>query len=106
MYKIFLHIGIGIFGGVCNACRFNICRNFGDKSKANHKYAMIPLVPGVLIYQFLYCCIAIDYLSAEEFFQAVKLGFDATQILFAIAIGAVLPILIGTKIFDKKEQLQ
>ena len=63
--------------------------------------AMIPLVPGVLIYQFLYCCIAIDYLSAEEFFQAVKLGFDATQILFAIAIGAVLPILIGMKIFDK-----
>lgn len=65
--------------------------------------AMIPLVPGVLIYRFLFAFIAIEYLSAEDFFEALKLGIDATQIIFAIAIGAVVPILIATKFFDKKE---
>lgn len=68
--------------------------------------AVIPFVPGVLIYKCLLSCISIDYLSAGEFFEAVKLGIDATKIIFAISIGAVLPILIGMKFFDKKEQLQ
>ena len=65
--------------------------------------AMIPLIPGVLIYRFLFSCITIDYLQANEFFEAIKLGINATQIIFAIAIGAVIPLLIGTKFFDRKE---
>ena len=64
--------------------------------------AMIPLVPGVLIYRFLFACITVEYLPADEFFEAVKLGIDATQIIFAISIGAVLPILLGDKFFEKK----
>ena len=64
--------------------------------------AMIPLIPGVLIYRFLFSCIAIEYFNADEFFEAIKLGIDATQIIFAISIGAVLPILIGGKFFERK----
>ena len=64
--------------------------------------AMIPLVPGVLIYRFLFACITVEYLPADEFFEAIKLGIDATQIIFAISIGAVLPILIGGKFFNRK----
>ena len=59
--------------------------------------AIISLVPGVLIYRFLFSCISIKYMTAEEFFQAFGLGIDALQIIFAMVIGATLPNLILKK---------
>ena len=63
--------------------------------------AIISMVPGVLIYRFLFSCINIKFMTAEEFFQAMGIGIDALQIIFAMVIGATLPNLITLKIFEK-----
>ena len=64
--------------------------------------AIISMVPGVLIYRFLFSCINIKFLSAEEFFLAMETGIDALQIIFAMVVGAILPSLIANKIFERK----
>ena len=62
--------------------------------------AIISLVPGVLIYRFLFSCINIRFMTAEEFFQAFGWGIDALQIIFLMVIGAILPNLTANKIFE------
>ena len=64
--------------------------------------AIIAMVPGVLIYRFLFSCINIKFMTAEEFFQACGVGIDALQIIFAMVVGAILPNLIANKIFERK----
>ena len=64
--------------------------------------AIIPLVPGVLMYRFLFSCLNIGNLNSEEFFQAVGTGIDSLQIIFVMTIGATFPSLMANKIFEKK----
>ena len=66
--------------------------------------SIIPLVPGVLIYRFLIACIYIGTLTSEEFFEFLKIGIDATQVIAFMVIGATLPQLIAGKFFDKKNK--
>ncbi len=66
--------------------------------------ALIPLVPGVLIYGFLFSCLNITILTSEQFFITLQSGMDAIQIIFLIAIGAALPNLLAKKIFDQKNK--
>ena len=66
--------------------------------------ALIPLVPGVLIYGFLFSCLNIAILTPEQFFLSLQSGIDAMQIIFLIAIGAALPNLLAKKIFDQKNK--
>ena len=67
---------------------------------------IIPMIPGVLIYTFLFSCINIRHLKVEEFFYAFQIGIDALQIIFLISIGAALPNLIAGKIFEKKNKAE
>lgn len=63
--------------------------------------AIIPLVPGVLIYRFLFACVYIKLLTSEEFFEFLKIGIDAVLIIAFMVIGATLPQLIAGKFFAK-----
>ena len=67
---------------------------------------IIPMVPGVLIYRFLFSCINIHHLNAEDFFYALQIGIDALQIIFLMVLGAALPNLITGKIFEKKNKAE
>ena len=64
--------------------------------------AIIPLVPGVLMYRFLFSCLNIEHLNSEEFFQACGTGIDSLQIIFVMTIAATFPSLIANKLFEKK----
>lgn len=67
---------------------------------------IIPMIPGVLIYRFLFSCININHLDAEEFFYALQIGADALQIIFLMVFGAALPNLIAGKIFERKNKVE
>ena len=67
---------------------------------------IIPMVPGVLIYRFLFSCINISHLNAEDFFYALQIGADALQIIFLMVLGAALPNLIAGKIFENKNKAE
>ena len=72
--------------------------------------AVIPLVPGVLIYRLLFAIINIRSLKLEELLSAIQSGVDALLIILAIAIGAAAPSIFASRSFaraskDKQEKL-
>ncbi len=72
--------------------------------------AVIPLVPGVLIYRFLFAVINIRRISLEELLSAIQSGVDALLIILAIAIGAAAPNIFASRSFaqaskEKQEKL-
>lgn len=66
--------------------------------------AMIPLVPGVLIYRFLLAMINIKTLTVEQLLTAIQSGVDAVLIIFAIAIGAAMPNIFANRRFERKRK--
>lgn len=72
--------------------------------------AVIPLVPGVLIYRFLFAVINIRRITLDELLSAIQSGVDALLIILAIAIGAAMPNIFASRSFarrskDKQEKL-
>lgn len=59
--------------------------------------AVIPLVPGVLIYRFLFAVINIRRITVEELLMAVQSGVDGLLIILAITIGAALPSIFASR---------
>ncbi len=72
--------------------------------------AVIPLVPGVLIYRFLFAIINIRQIKLDELLSAIQSGVDALLIILAIAIGAAAPNIFASRSFaqaskEKQEKL-
>ncbi len=72
--------------------------------------AVIPLVPGVLIYRLLFAIINIRRITVDELLSAVQSGVDALLIILAIAIGAAMPNIFASRSLarlskDKQEKL-
>ena len=72
--------------------------------------AVIPLVPGVLIYRLLFAIINIRTLTLDELLSAIQSGVDALLIILAIAIGAAAPNIFASRSFaqaskEKQEKL-
>ncbi|MBQ9486655.1 MAG: threonine/serine exporter family protein [Selenomonadaceae bacterium] len=63
--------------------------------------AVIPLVPGVLIYRFLFAMINIRTLTVEQLLSAVQSGVDAALIILAIAIGTATPQIFANRAFER-----
>lgn len=65
--------------------------------------AIIPLVPGVLIYRFLFAFINFKDLSLQQILSAIQSGVDSVLIILGIAVGATLPNLFASRAFERKE---
>lgn len=63
--------------------------------------AVIPLVPGVLIYRFLFAIINIRRITLDELLSAIQSGVDALLIILAIAIGAAMPSIFASRTFER-----
>ncbi len=61
---------------------------------------LLPMLPGVIIYRFLFACEKIEEMDVEELTFIFDKGIDILQIIFSIVIGANLLRLIGQKKFD------
>ncbi len=66
--------------------------------------AVIPLVPGVLIYRLLFAIINIRRLSLDELLLAIQSGVDAGLIILAIAIGASMPNIFAKRSFERRSK--
>lgn len=66
--------------------------------------ALIPLVPGVLIYRFLFAMINVRDLSMEQLLGAIQSGMDAALIILAIAIGATTPNIFAHRSFARRDK--
>ncbi len=65
--------------------------------------AVIPLVPGVLIYRFLFAFIHFKELTLQQILAAIQYGVDAILIILGIAVGATLPNLFANRAFERKK---
>lgn len=63
--------------------------------------AVIPLVPGVLIYRLLFAIINIRRITVDELLSAVQSGVDALLIILAIAIGAAMPNIFANRSLER-----
>lgn len=70
--------------------------------------AIIPLIPGVLLYRFLFAVIRIHTLTTDEFMFAMQNGVEAALVILGIALGATLPDVIAHQFIDrsKRERLR
>ena len=66
--------------------------------------AVIPLVPGVFIYRFLFAMINIRNLTVEELLSAAQSGMTAALIILAIAIGTATPQIFASRAFNRKDK--
>ena len=64
--------------------------------------AMIPLVPGVLIYRFLFAVINIKTMTLAQLLSAIQSGVDAFLITLAISIGAAMPNIFASRQFERR----
>ena len=62
---------------------------------------LLPMIPGVLTYRFLFACMEWRELKPEEFLMVLPYGIDILQIIFSIVLGANLPRLIANEFFEK-----
>jgi uncharacterized membrane protein YjjB (DUF3815 family) len=67
--------------------------------------AVIPLIPGVLLYRLLFAVINIKSLSTEAFMKAVQNGVEAVLIIIGIAVGVAIPNIFAHRYLDKKKKL-
>ena len=58
--------------------------------------AIIPLIPGVLLYRFLFAIIDIGQIDLMELLTAFKTGVEAMLIILGLSLGATLPDAIAS----------
>ena len=66
--------------------------------------SVIPLIPGVLIYRFLFAIINIRTISNEQLIQAIQSGVDAVLIILGIAIGISMPTILANRMFERRNK--
>lgn len=70
--------------------------------------AIIPLIPGVLLYRFLFAIIDISHMNLLELMMALRTGVEAMLILLGISLGATLPDVLAHQYIErsKRKKLQ
>ena len=63
---------------------------------------LLPMIPGVLSYRFLFACMEWKFLTSEQLLTILPYGIDSVQIILAIVLGANLPRWIANEFFEKK----
>ncbi|MBR5912868.1 MAG: threonine/serine exporter family protein [Selenomonadaceae bacterium] len=65
---------------------------------------LLPMIPGVLSYRFLFACMEWKALTSEQFLAIFPSGIDVMQIILSIVLGANLPRWIANEFFEKKQE--
>lgn len=64
---------------------------------------LLPMIPGVLTYRFLFACMEWRALTSEQFLMVLPYGIDIMQIILSIVLGANFPRWIANEFFEKKQ---
>lgn len=66
--------------------------------------AIIPLIPGVLLYRFLFAIIDIGQIDLIELLTAFKTGVEAMLIILGLSLGATLPDAIAHQYIERSKR--
>lgn len=65
---------------------------------------LLPMIPGVLSYRFLFACMEWKFLTSEQLLEILPYGIDVMQIILSIVLGANLPRWIANEFFEKHQE--
>ena len=68
--------------------------------------AVIPLIPGVLLYRLLYDLILINQLSPQELLLGLRNGIEGILVIIAISLGVTLPDVVAHQFIEHHKQKQ
>ena len=68
--------------------------------------AVIPLIPGVLLYRLLYDVILINQLTPGELLVGLQNGIEGALIILAISLGVTLPDVVAHQFIEHRKQKQ
>lgn len=66
--------------------------------------AVVPLIPGVFFYRFLFAILEIHYLDASSLMGYLQTGITAILIIITISVGITVSNMFGRYYLDMKEQ--
>lgn len=66
--------------------------------------AVIPLIPGVLLYRLIYALFTISAIDSESLFISIKNGVEAVTIITGLTIGITIPILFFRPYLERYER--
>lgn len=64
---------------------------------------LLPMIPGVLTYRFLFACMEWQALKPEDFLIILPYGINSIQIILSIVLGANLPRWIANEFFERQQ---
>ncbi|MDY3974078.1 threonine/serine exporter ThrE family protein [uncultured Veillonella sp.] len=66
--------------------------------------SVIPMIPGVLLYRFLYGVLTINTLTPDTFMSILRSGITGALIIICIAIGVSIPHILARGYLDRKKE--
>jgi uncharacterized membrane protein YjjB (DUF3815 family) len=66
--------------------------------------AVIPLIPGVLLYRLIYALFTISAIDSESLFISIKNGVEAVTIITGLTIGITIPMLFFRPYLERYER--
>ena len=67
--------------------------------------SVIPLIPGVLLYRFLFGLLTINSLTPDNLLFALRSGITGVFTIICIAIGVAIPHIIDRSYLDRKKEI-
>ena len=112
VFMVLFHTGMAsasFFGAaVLSLLYFSISKYFHAPVFVVTIPAIIPLIPGVLLYRFLFAIIDISHMNILELMLALQTGVEAMLVLLGISLGATLPDVLAHQYIErgKRKKLQ
>ena len=107
---LILYLGFSVFGATFIAAAMvslfslKAARYSHTSSKVLAIPSVIPLVPGVFIYRFLYAMLHINSLTSTTLVEAIQSGVTAILIIISIGVGVAIPSILAGKILDTRKE--
>lgn len=112
VFMVVFHFGMAsssFFGAaVLSVLYFSISKYFHAPVFVVTIPAIIPLVPGVLMYRFFFAIIDIQHMDGMALLLALQTGVEAMLVLLGISLGATLPDVLAHQYIErgKRKKLQ
>lgn len=86
---------------IISICALKSSRYFRTAAPVLSIPSVIPLIPGVLLYRFLFGIVTINTLDTESLLHALRSGVTGITTIICIAIGVSIPHILASRYLDR-----
>ncbi len=93
-----------VAAGIISILMMNLAKPLRTASSVLAIPAVIPMIPGVLLYRFLFFMLQINHLNPEQLLHAEQSGVIGILSVVCIAIGVAAPSIFGQRYLERKKE--